>query len=84
MSDDLINRLRNPHIWTYEHGFEPHLKTVEEAAEEITTLRAERGRLREAMKLADLQYMGAGGNLRPEEVVTAMRRILQVALNEEL
>lgn len=37
-------------------------------------------RLREVIRLAECQYMGCGGNLRPEEIVNNMREILRKAL----
>jgi hypothetical protein len=36
--------------------------------------------LRDDMKLASVQYMGCGGNLRPQEVVDAMLRVLNRSL----
>lgn len=37
-------------------------------------------RMERAMKLAEVQYMGAGGNMKDAEVVDAMRAILLAAL----
>lgn len=39
--------------------------------------------LENAMRIAEAQYMGAGGHLAPDEVVDAMRRILRLALGSE-
>lgn len=43
---------------------------------------AERDQLKAAMKLAHDQYMGAGGNLKPQEIVDCMKIILKEALEE--
>lgn len=47
---------------------------------EAFTLRETVAKLKEALKLITLQYMGAGGNLRPEEVQLAMEQIARSAL----
>ena len=49
---------------------------------EKNALIAENRKYKKAMKIADLQYLGCGGNLKPTEVVSEMRKILQHALSE--
>jgi len=46
---------------------------IEDMKDRIKTLEA-------AITLADCQYMGCGGNLKPSEIVEAMRSILSEAL----
>lgn len=38
-------------------------------------------RLNDAIKLAECQYMGCGGNLKPTEIVESMRGILRDAMS---
>lgn len=49
---------------------------------QLAAERAVSDRLLEALKLADIQYMGCGGNLTPDEIVSAMRRVIQTAITE--
>lgn len=58
------------------------LERAEEAERELTAERAVSDKLEKALKLADIQYMGCGGNLRPEEVVLAMQSVIRTALAE--
>lgn len=53
-----------------------------ERAIELTAEREVSDKMETALKLADIQYMGCGGNLRSEEVVLAMQRVIQAALSE--
>lgn len=61
-------------------GWNDAAQVLWEAESRIRDLEAENARLREAMKLITLQHMGAGGNMRPEEVQAAMERIAREAL----
>jgi len=49
---------------------------IEDMKDRIKTLEA-------AITLADGQYMGCGGNLKPSEIVEAMRNILGTALGDD-
>lgn len=49
--------------------------------QELAECQAREKVLRDAMKLASIQYMGCGGNLLPGEIVDAMTRILNRSLD---
>lgn len=46
-----------------------------EVTRERDEARAERERLLSLIQLADIQHMGCGGNLKPEEVIRMMRQV---------
>lgn len=59
------------------NGYEPLVNKLE-------SLEERHAKLVEAVKQAEAQHMGCGGTLKPNEVVSAMRKILRSALEAEV
>jgi hypothetical protein len=65
-------------FWCFDS---PEIRSGEELKQADAENKSRIHRLRTAITLAECQYLGCGGRLAPDEIVSNMRKILQEALS---